>query len=251
MTMSETLMPTIVYVVAFVGFAGILLTLIQPVYQMGWAQTDAPPATLEPPNKKDMYTTLSSSEWTPIAKAVNASMVKGSFTGTTSKSFTFERTTNLVHDIDVYIVRHNSVPGKLPYGCDAVVLVQNSGWWNLDHKVRVLKYTDIVGRWSIGTNLSESDITLDRSIAVFVYKNGTTDFPASLYANDYTIAVRLVSNMSAISGNPLTMISQIITLQIPNIGFELNLMIAVPVDFAIAFAVLMIISRFIPTIPGG
>ena len=249
--MSESLLPTIVYVVAFVGFAGILMTQVQPLFQMGTAENMAPPAELEPPTAKDMYTTLSSSEWTPTSKAVNASMVKGSFTGTTSKSFEFTRTTNLVHSIDVFIVRHNSVPGKLPYGADAIVLVQDSGWWNLDHKIRVLKYEDIVSRWSIGTNLSETDIAMDRQIAVFIYQNGTTNFPASLYANQFTIAIRLISNLSAVSGNPLVMISQIITMQIPNVGFEINLMVAVPVDFAIAFAVLMIISRFIPTIAGG
>jgi len=247
----EKLLPTIVYVCAFVGFAGILLTQVQPIFQMGSTANTAPPSTLEPPTARDMYTTLSSSEWTPTSKAVNASMIRNDFTLTTSKSFTFVRTTKLVHDIDVYIVRHNNIPGKLPYGADAIVLVQDSGWWNLDHKIRVIKYADVVARWSIGTNLSETDISMDRSIAVFVYQNGTTNFPASLYANNFTIAIRLVSNLSDMSGNPLTMISQMITMQIPNVGFEINLMVAVPVDFAIAFCVLVIIGRFIPTIQGG
>jgi hypothetical protein len=115
----------------------------------------------------------------------------------------------------------------------------------------VISYDSILANWNVGQNYSETDLHIEYGLALYVYNNGTTDFRHELYSNNFTVGIRLISNITEASTDVWAMVSQIITLQIPNVGPLVNAMVGIPVSFGICFVLLTLISRFIPFISGG
>ena len=165
------------------------------------------------------------------------------------------------HDIDAYVVRDNAFYNAIQpryYWAndykDCILFEMNYGLFNTKHKNAAISYESIGKAFSNQTNYAKLDFTLNTGVSLFVSTGPGYAFLDALYWNEFNMSIGFSWNMSDEithhNSSPWTLVSQILTFSVPEIGYELNLMIGIPAYLTIGFLILAVVSRFFPTVPG-
>lgn len=136
---------------------------------------------------------------------------------------------------------------------DFLLIGQNQGdWWGAHWRWNELSYETIIQNER--NNMSSTALMVgNEAFTIFVIgpENNLT-FANNLYNDNYTVFVGrdwLDDTVGKISMGKI--VSRLLTFSLPGVPKVIGFLIGFPFWMVIAFAVMTLISRFIPTIPGG
>jgi hypothetical protein len=248
--MADELYSKLILLGVFCGISAFLFMAISPIIQSNAMMND-------PTSYQNTIDLPGESFYSPNPFAVTNASVKSHYEFG-HESATFTSPVAHRHDILTWVVRNNSYLGSIQprYNWlndyrDCILFEMNYGMWNTKHKHVALSYETIGANFDIKTNVSKVDFSLNADLTLFVSTGPGYAFPVALYANEYNMSIGWMWNMSdAVDPSPWSLVGQILTFSIPDIGSTLNLIIGIPVYLTLGFLILAVVSRFFPTVPG-
>lgn len=247
----ENLLGPFVFAATFIAVSALFIGLMHQTVLEGTAAGDW--------RELSGYTVIGEVEYVALdpAGGYNASYyVQEFFAWDADANLAFDGDAVGVRDCEVSIVRDNYYYwGWGDYENlyqDFIMVNAEWGWFSSDHVA--LSYEALYAGHVDGTNQSISYVIVgDQNYSIIITTPGSSDaFAVMLYEDRYNIQVAVLGGWENLAETSMwTVLSQLLTAQLPDVHPVLNILIAVPFWATIGFVAAMVISRFIPLIPGG
>lgn len=238
--MTERLLSPIVKVFAFIFASGLMFYLMAPtVYSAKYADGGGPDAEevfgnmdlnriyMEPNPAK----VNSSSQTIPIG-AVHAY----------SPAYTFTHAGE--SHIHMWIVR------IIAGGDNWFEFQTDWGWFS--HKSDTVEFKEVVNNFDASKNQSSTTIHLKHPVHFLVIPDANKTLSECLYGNHYNISLLYSWNDTYNSHpSPWQVIGMLVGSNLPSMGWEVNLLMKLPLTIGVGFIAITVLSRFIPWLKGG
>lgn len=250
--MADDLLPPIIAMVTFIGIATFMITALTTAVanHYSWMNTDQ--------NIPDPYEDYDiKMDYTPADLNISSVTIYTDENGLTwdpSATFTYPD----ARSIHMWVVRNNTyhgwglAPTDKEREEDYLYFRQDYGTFGFKHAHDLIPFRDIETNFDTTTNYSMVKLDLSHTYYLYVWHN-ISGAPSSgrivqhLYNNHVNISIERFLNYSDLAKNKWALIGQVLTLDVPNIHPVIRLLIAIPFYISIAYIVLAILSRFMPT----
>ena len=136
---------------------------------------------------------------------------------------------------------------------DYIMIYTEFGWW--DHDEWAISYETVIDNQITNSNISitEFGIRHNTTFALIITVDGPPGiFGASFWSNNFNVKLAVPDYEDDIAYTSMwAILGQVMTASLPDVGFEINLILGATFYAGIGMMVFTVISRMIPFVAGG